>query len=88
MLSTGEQAADFLKVFHTVLKSSGLNTTVACCDGEGWEASRERLLGIKAEDADDTLEIATSHGYTAPPGVPLNTTKRVCKSPLRPQAYP
>ncbi|KAE9972188.1 hypothetical protein EG328_005153 [Venturia inaequalis] len=77
MLSTGEQAADFLKVFHPVLKASGLNTTIACCDGEGWEGARERLSGIKEEGAEDTLEIATSHGYTAPPGIPFNTTKRV-----------
>ncbi|TLD32483.1 hypothetical protein E2P81_ATG05459 [Venturia nashicola] len=77
MLSTGEQAADFLKVLHPILKASGLNTTIACCDGEGWEGARQRISGVKEEGAENTLEIATSHGYASPPSTPFNTAKRV-----------
>lgn len=85
MLSTGEQAADFLKVFHSILKASGFNTTIACCDGEGWEGARKQLSGVKEEGAEDTTEIATSHGYATPPGIPFNTTKRVCESASLPK---
>jgi hypothetical protein len=80
MLSTGQQAADFLKIFHPILKASGLNTTIACCDGGGWEESRKQLSGLQGAGAEDTLEIASGHGYFSPPRTAFNTTKRVCAS--------
>jgi hypothetical protein len=36
MLSSGAQAADFIKVLAPTIKAAGLNTTIACCDSEGW----------------------------------------------------
>jgi len=79
MLSTGQQAADFLKVFHPVLKASDLNTTIACCDGGGWEEARTQLSGLQEAGAEDTLDIVSAHGYLTYPNTPLNTKKRVCK---------
>ncbi|QDS72161.1 hypothetical protein FKW77_004531 [Venturia effusa] len=77
MLSTGEEAADFLKILYPILQASGLSTTIGCCDGEGWEGTREQLAGLQKEGAEDTLGIVTTHGYTSSPGAPFNTTKRV-----------
>jgi hypothetical protein len=79
MLSSGQQAADFLKVFHPILRASDLNTTIACCDGGGWEEARKQFVGLQEAGAEDTLEIASGHGYFSPPRVPFNTAKRVCK---------
>jgi hypothetical protein len=79
MLSTGQQAADFLRIFHPMLKASGLNTTIVCCDGGGWEEARNQLSGLQEAGVEDTLEIASAHGYFSPPKAAFNTTKRVCK---------
>lgn len=81
MLSTGEQAADFLKVFHPILKASGQNISIACCDGEGWEGSRSQLAGLQEAGAEDAIEIVTSHGYTAPQES-LSTQRDECVSSL------
>ena len=79
MESSGQQAADFLKVLYPTLKASGLKTKIACCDGSGWEQARERIEGIQAAGAEYTLDIATAHGYDSPLTTPFATTKRVCK---------
>lgn len=79
MLSDGQQAADFIKVFHPILKASGFSTTIACCDAAGWEYQREMLEGIQAAGAENMLGVVTSHGYNTPPTTPFNTTKPVCK---------
>lgn len=88
MLSTGQQAADFLKVFHPVLKASDLNTTIACCDGGGWEEARTQLSGLQEAGAEDALDIVSAHGYLTHPNAPFNTTKRVCKLLLFPPSLP
>jgi hypothetical protein len=82
MLSTGQQAADFLKIFRPTLKASGLKTSIACCDGGGWEEAREQLQGIRQAGGEDLLDIVTAHGYKSPPGLPFNTTKKACECPI------
>lgn len=77
MLSSGQQAADFLEVFFPTLKRSGLKTEIACCDGSGWEQERERLTGIQQAGAESTLAIVTAHGYSSPLGTPFDTSKPV-----------
>ncbi|XMA09161.1 hypothetical protein WAI453_001952 [Rhynchosporium graminicola] len=77
MQSTGQQAADFLKIFYPTLKKSGLKTEIACCDGSGWEEQRSRLTGIQKAGQEDTLGLVTSHGYATAPGAPFKTDKKV-----------
>ncbi|RMY91595.1 hypothetical protein D0864_06049 [Hortaea werneckii] len=73
MLSDGQQAADFLEVFYPTLQASGLDTEIACCDGSGWDQSRERIEGIQAAGAENTLGLVTSHGYESYPNTPFDT---------------
>ncbi|KAF2168809.1 glycoside hydrolase family 30 protein [Zasmidium cellare ATCC 36951] len=77
MLSSGQQAADFLKVFAPTLEASGLKTEIACCDGSGWEEQRSRLEGIQQAGAESTLGLVTAHGYSSPLSTPFSTSKRV-----------
>ncbi|KAK4499809.1 hypothetical protein PRZ48_007995 [Zasmidium cellare] len=77
MLSSGQQAADFLEVFSPTLEASGLKTKIACCDGSGWEEERSRLEGIQQAGAESTLGIVTAHGYSSPLSTPFSTSKPV-----------
>ncbi|KAI6868741.1 hypothetical protein KC343_g4428 [Hortaea werneckii] len=77
MLSDGQQAADFLEVFYPTLQASGLDTEIACCDGSGWDQSRERIEGIQAAGAENTLGLVTSHGYESYPDTPFDTQHKV-----------
>jgi len=77
MQSSGQQAADFLKVLYPTLQKSGLKTQIACCDGSGWEQQRSRLTGIQAAGYEYTLGLVTSHGYSSYPGAPFKTDKKV-----------
>ena len=77
MTSTGQQAADFLEVLYPTIHRAKLSTQIACCDGSGWEQNRERLTGIQAAGAENTLGLVTSHGYSSRPGTPFQTSKRV-----------
>ncbi|KAL2069042.1 hypothetical protein VTL71DRAFT_15380 [Oculimacula yallundae] len=77
MQSSGQQAADFLKILYPTLKKAGLNTEIACCDGSGWEQQRAILTGIQQAGQEDTLGLVTSHGYSSYPGAPFKTNKKV-----------
>jgi O-glycosyl hydrolase len=77
MLSSGTQAADFIKVLAPTLKAANLSTTIACCDSEGWENQRSMTSQIKSSGAENLLSTITSHSYTSSPGSPLSTTRKV-----------
>ncbi|KAF2418961.1 glycoside hydrolase [Tothia fuscella] len=77
MLSSGKQAAEFLRVFHPTLKASGLNTSIVCCDGGGWEDGRQQLEELKSAGAEEMLDIVSAHGYKQNPSLPFDTSKRV-----------
>lgn len=77
MLSTGGQAASFLSILRPALQQANLTTQITCCDGAGWEQSRDQIAGIKDAHAEELMDVATSHGYISRPGLPFNTTKRV-----------
>ncbi|MCJ1379932.1 hypothetical protein MMC17_003035 [Xylographa soralifera] len=77
MLSSGQQAADFLEILYPTLQKAGLKTQIACCDGSGWEQNRERLTGIQQAGEENTLGLVTSHGYSSAPGTPFQTNKKV-----------
>jgi O-glycosyl hydrolase len=74
MLSNGTQAADFIKLLAPTLKAAGLDIKLACCDGEGWNDQAVMLPELQISGAENFLSVITSHGYTSPPGNPLNTT--------------
>jgi glucuronoarabinoxylan endo-1,4-beta-xylanase len=81
MLSDGSQAADFIPILARTLRSQGLSTKIACCDGEGWVTGRRYIDAILADPAASAdLAVATAHGYTAPPAAPLTAARRVWES--------
>jgi glucuronoarabinoxylan endo-1,4-beta-xylanase len=72
MLSSGAQAADFIPILARTLRSNGLTTRIACCDGEGWVTGGGYIGDILADPAASAgLAVATAHGYTSPPNAPL-----------------
>ena len=77
MLSSGQQAADFLEILYPTLQKAELTTQIACCDGSGWEQNRERLTGIQQAGKEDTLGLVTAHGYSSAPSTPFATNKKV-----------
>jgi glucuronoarabinoxylan endo-1,4-beta-xylanase len=81
MLMTPAQAANFVPYLGRALEARHLRTTVACCDAEGWtdgEAYTQAVLGDPA--AARYIGLITSHGYTAPPTVPLTSQRHVWES--------
>ncbi len=77
MLSSGTQAADFIKVLAPTIRAANLSTGIACCDSEGWSNQVSMTSQIKAAGAESLLSIITSHSYTSSPGSPINTSRRV-----------
>ena len=77
MRSSGQQAADFIKVLYPTIQKANLSAQVgiACCDAEGWNSQSGMLGSLRA--VDDQLAIITSHSYTSSPGSPMNTKHRV-----------
>ena len=76
MLMTPAQAADFVPYLGRALQQEHLATKVACCDAEGWTdgaAYASAVLGSPA--AARYVGLITSHGYTAPPTVPLTSAR-------------
>jgi glucuronoarabinoxylan endo-1,4-beta-xylanase len=81
MLMTPAQAADFVPYLGRALRRDHLATKVACCDAEGWTdgaAYTQAVLG--SPSASRYVGLITSHGYTAPPTVPLTSARPVWES--------
>ncbi|RDL32126.1 (Trans)glycosidase [Venustampulla echinocandica] len=77
MLSSGTQAADFIKVLSPTIKAANLSTGINCCDSEGWSNQASMTSQIRSAGAESLLSVITSHPYTSSPGNPLSTTRRV-----------
>ena len=78
MLSSGTQAADFIKVLYAELKSANMsNIAIACCDAEGWNDAKSMTSQIKSAGAESMLGIVTSHTYTSNFNGPISTTAKV-----------
>ncbi|CAG8955265.1 hypothetical protein HYFRA_00011247 [Hymenoscyphus fraxineus] len=77
MLSSGAQAADFIKVLAPTIAAANLSTTIACCDSEGWANQGTMTAQIKSASAESLISTVTSHSYTSSPGNPLSTSRRV-----------
>ncbi len=81
MYMTPAQAASFIPYLGRALAAAHLPTRVACCDAEGWtdgESYTQAVLGDPASAR--YVSLITSHGYTAPPTVPLTSERPVWES--------
>jgi len=78
MRSTGQQAADFIKVLSKTLKDNNLgHIGINCCDSTGWQIAGQVAGQIKSSGAEDLLYAITSHEYTSRLGAPLSTKAKV-----------
>lgn len=58
--------------------SAGLSTKVACCDAEGWGTAADYTSAVLGDPSVARyVGLITSHGYTAPPNVPLTSDRHV-----------
>ncbi|KAF7553541.1 hypothetical protein G7Z17_g3540 [Cylindrodendrum hubeiense] len=81
MLTNGIQAADFLEVLRPTLDSSEFaGVKVTCCDGIGWDSQQQMLKDIQSVNAEKFMDVVSSHGYSAAPGDPFNTTLSVLQT--------
>jgi glucuronoarabinoxylan endo-1,4-beta-xylanase len=81
MYMTPAQAANFIPYLGRTLAAAHLPTRVACCDAEGWtdgESYAQAVLG--GPRSARYVSLITSHGYTAPPAVPLTSQRHVWES--------
>ncbi len=77
MLANSSQAASFLSVFGPAMKSSGLSTTVACCDTLGFDLLPGYVSAVSGNSAANAgTGLFTSHGYSNAPSTPVNTSGR------------
>ncbi|KAJ7272488.1 glycoside hydrolase [Mycena rebaudengoi] len=79
MLSSGTQAADFIKVLFPTIQSAGLGSQVkiTCCDSEGWNNQKTMTSQIISAGVESQVGVITSHSYTSSPDVPITTSRNV-----------
>ncbi len=78
MQMTPAQAADFVPYLGRALQAQHLRTKVACCDAEGWGTAADYTSAVLGDPAAARyIGLITSHGYTAPPTVPLTAKRHV-----------
>lgn len=66
------QNADFVKVLGPTLLANRLDTSITCCDAEGWNLAPANTSAITSDPlANRYARVISSHGYTAPPNSPL-----------------
>lgn len=78
MQMTPAQAANFVPYLGRALEGQGLGTKVACCDAEGWGTAADYTSAVLGNpQVARYIGLITSHGYTAPPTVPLTSQRHV-----------
>ncbi|KAJ7136313.1 hypothetical protein C8R43DRAFT_955790 [Mycena crocata] len=79
MLSSGTQAADFIKVLFPTIQSAGLGSQVniMCCDSEGWNNQMTMTAQLISAGVESQVVVITSHSYTSSPDVPISTSRNV-----------
>ncbi|KAH8834878.1 glycoside hydrolase [Flagelloscypha sp. PMI_526] len=79
MLSSGTQAADFIKVLYPTLQSANLSSQVkiACCDSEGWNNQKTMTSQLISAGVESSVGVVTSHSYTSSPDVAISTSRKV-----------
>ncbi|KAL1599506.1 hypothetical protein SLS60_007309 [Paraconiothyrium brasiliense] len=75
MRSSGQQAADFIKVLRPTLdKANYTDVKVTCCDAEGWSSQQGMMSGLSSvNDLLGTITGQYDSSYTSAPGSPINT---------------
>ncbi|KAJ4301939.1 hypothetical protein N0V90_004035 [Kalmusia sp. IMI 367209] len=72
MRSSGQQAADFIKVLRPTLdKANYTSVKITCCDAEGWSSQQGMMSGLSG--VIDQLGTITGHSYTSSPTSPINS---------------
>ncbi|KAK0621379.1 glycoside hydrolase family 30 protein [Bombardia bombarda] len=75
MRSSGQQAADFIKVLYPTIQAANLTDGpgIVCCDSEGWGNQVSMTNAIKSAGAESMLKTITSHTYTGGPSGAMST---------------
>ncbi|KAL5326394.1 hypothetical protein ACEPPN_004078 [Leptodophora sp. 'Broadleaf-Isolate-01'] len=78
MLSSGTQAADFIKVLSPTLKAANLShIAITCCESTGWSDTINKVSHLKSAGVEPQLGVITSHTYTSNFNGPLKTALKV-----------
>lgn len=79
MLSDGFEAGDFAPLLRRTLDAAELgHVRIICCEATGWTQGAAMLAELKmVAGAEEALDVYSAHGYSAPPGRPLPTTRKV-----------
>ncbi|CBX93583.1 hypothetical protein LEMA_P044840.1 [Plenodomus lingam JN3] len=78
MLSSGTQAAEFIKILRPTLDRHNLsNVGINCCEATGWTVASQHASQIAGSGAEPMLYALTSHEYTSRITTPLRTAARV-----------
>jgi O-glycosyl hydrolase len=78
MLSSGTQAADFIKVLRPTLDRNNLTSVgINCCEATGWNVATQHAQQLQAAGAEPLLYAITSHEYTSRISGVMRTSARV-----------
>jgi O-glycosyl hydrolase len=78
MLSSGTQAADFIKVLSPTLKAANLsNVLITCCDSDGWSAAKGKASQLISAGVESLVGVMTSHTYTSNFNGPISIKSKV-----------
>ncbi|KAL2066438.1 hypothetical protein VTL71DRAFT_2509 [Oculimacula yallundae] len=76
MLSSGTQAADFIKVLHPALAAAGLGSVgINCCDTVGWNSQVTATAQLISAGVEGSIARITAHGYSSDPTSPIKTSR-------------
>ncbi|KAF2748923.1 glycoside hydrolase family 30 protein [Sporormia fimetaria CBS 119925] len=78
MLSSGTQAADFIKVLRPTLDRANLtHVGINCCEATGWNVANQHAQEMISAGVENMLNAVTSHEYTSRIGSPMRTRAKV-----------
>jgi O-glycosyl hydrolase len=78
MLSSGTQAADFIKVLRPTLDRNNLtNVGINCCEATGWSVTNQHAQQISAAGALGSVYAMTTHEYSSRISGTINPRARV-----------
>ncbi|KAF2840089.1 glycoside hydrolase family 30 protein [Patellaria atrata CBS 101060] len=78
MLSSGAQAAEFIKVLSPTLAAANLSHVgIICCENTGWQQTTQAFNGIKSSGAESLLSVVATHEYTSRISSALSTPAHV-----------
>jgi O-glycosyl hydrolase len=81
MLSSGTQAAEFIKVLRPTLDRANLTSVgINCCEATGWNVATQHAQQIAAAGAEPLIYAITSHEYTSRISGVMRTNARVWQS--------